>query len=79
MNLSQRLRLTGFLVYLCFSLSSCATTDSNVPNQYDDRMKKIIWGEIKEKTIMESLNCIKRAGADWSITYFAKVAAQYLR
>ena len=33
----------------------------------------------QEKTIMESLNCIKRAGADWIITYFAKVAAQYLR
>lgn len=33
----------------------------------------------QEKTIMESLTCIKRAGADWIITYFAKVAAQHLR
>jgi len=33
----------------------------------------------QETTIMESLHCIKRAGADWIITYFAKVAAQYLR
>ena len=36
-------------------------------------------GWLEEKrTIMESLTCIKRAGADWIITYFAKTAAQQL-
>lgn len=33
----------------------------------------------QKNTIIESLTCIKRAGADWIITYFAKIAAQYLR
>jgi len=35
------------------------------------------WLEEKQ-SIMESLTCIKRAGADWIITYFAKTAAQQL-
>jgi porphobilinogen synthase len=32
----------------------------------------------EEQTIMESLICIRRAGADWIITYFAKAVAQRL-
>jgi len=32
-----------------------------------------------EKVMMESLLCIKRAGADMIITYFAKDAAEVLR
>jgi porphobilinogen synthase len=32
----------------------------------------------KDRTILESLTCIKRAGADMIITYFAKEAAQLL-
>ena len=32
----------------------------------------------EEQTIMESLLCIRRAGADWIITYFAKAVAQRL-
>jgi len=30
----------------------------------------------RERTILESLTCIKRAGADMIITYFAKDAAK---
>lgn len=33
----------------------------------------------KDRTILESLTCIKRAGADMIITYFAKEAARLLR
>lgn len=33
----------------------------------------------REKIILESLLCIKRAGADGILTYFAKEAAQLLR
>ncbi|MEW5979549.1 MAG: porphobilinogen synthase [Acidobacteriota bacterium] len=32
----------------------------------------------RDRTILESLICIKRAGADWIITYFAKDAARLL-
>jgi porphobilinogen synthase len=32
----------------------------------------------KDRTILESLTCIKRAGADLIITYFAKEAARLL-
>ena len=33
----------------------------------------------RERTILESLTCIKRAGADMIITYFAKDAAKLVR
>lgn len=33
----------------------------------------------EKKIVIETLNCFKRAGADWIITYFAKQAARYLQ
>ncbi|MCH2695043.1 MAG: galactose mutarotase [Acidobacteriia bacterium] len=76
MNLSQSLRLTGFLVYLCFSLSSCVTTDSNAPNQNDDRMKKIIWGEIKDKPIF-LYTLTNRNGLKAKITNYGAILTEF--
>ena len=76
MNLSQSLRLSGLLVYLCFSLSSCGTTGSNVPNQNDDRMKKIIWGEIKDKPIF-LYTLTNRNGLKAKITNYGAILTEF--
>jgi len=50
-----------------------------VSGEYAMHMAAIQNGWLKEKeTIMESLLCFKRAGADGILTYFAKQAAQWL-
>ncbi len=51
-----------------------------VSGEYAMHMAAIEKGWLaKEETIMESLLCIKRAGADAILTYFAKLAAHYLK
>lgn len=51
-----------------------------VSGEYAMHMAAIQNGWLKERdSIMESLLCFKRAGADGILTYFAKQAAQWLR
>ncbi|MGL4433368.1 MAG: porphobilinogen synthase [Plesiomonas shigelloides] len=51
-----------------------------VSGEYSMHMAAIQNGWLKERdSIMESLLCFKRAGADGILTYFAKRAAQWLR
>lgn len=50
-----------------------------VSGEYSMHMNAIAAGMLGEAVIMESLMCIKRAGADAILTYFAKTAAQKLR
>lgn len=50
----------------------------NVSGEYA-MLKKLSDGESDKQVILESLNAIRRAGADIIITYFAKNAAQWLR
>jgi porphobilinogen synthase len=51
-----------------------------VSGEYAMHMAAIQNGWLKEKeTIMESLLCFKRAGADGILTYFAKRVAQWLK
>ncbi|WKE65545.1 porphobilinogen synthase [Gallaecimonas kandeliae] len=51
-----------------------------VSGEYAMQMAAIQNGWLKEKeTVLESLLCFKRAGADGILTYFAKRAAQWLR
>lgn len=51
-----------------------------VSGEYAMHMAAIQNGWLSEKaTIMESLLCFKRAGADGVLTYFAKQAAQWLK
>ena len=50
-----------------------------VSGEYAMQMAAIRNGWLKEKeTIMESLLCFKRAGADGIFTYFAKQVAEWL-
>lgn len=50
-----------------------------VSGEYSMHMLAIKAGVLDERVIMESLLCIKRAGADGILTYFAKHAAQHLK
>lgn len=50
-----------------------------VSGEYSMHMLAIQQGVLSDKVILESLLCIKRAGADGILTYFAKVAAQQLK
>jgi len=50
-----------------------------VSGEYSMHMNAIAAGMLSDAVIMESLMCIKRAGADAILTYFAKTAAQILR
>ena len=51
-----------------------------VSGEYAMHMAAIQNGWLDEKAVvMESLLCIKRAGADGILTYFAKRAAQWLQ
>jgi porphobilinogen synthase len=51
-----------------------------VSGEYAMHMAAIQNGWLKEKeSIMESLLCFKRAGADGILTYFAKRVAQWLK
>lgn len=50
-----------------------------VSGEYSMHMLAIQAGVLDERVIMESLLCIKRAGADGILTYFAKHAAQRLQ
>ena len=51
-----------------------------VSGEYAMHMAAIQNGWLKEReTILESLICFKRAGADGILTYFAKRVAQWLR
>ncbi|WP_086933754.1 porphobilinogen synthase [Agarilytica rhodophyticola] len=50
-----------------------------VSGEYAMHMSAINAGMLSEAVIMESLVCIKRAGADGILTYFAKHAAKYLK
>jgi len=50
-----------------------------VSGEYSMHMLAIQAGTLPETVIMESLMCIKRAGADGILTYFAKHAAQQIQ
>ncbi len=51
-----------------------------VSGEYAMHMAAIQNGWLPEReTILESLLCIKRAGADAILTYFAKTAARWLK
>jgi porphobilinogen synthase len=50
-----------------------------VSGEYSMHMLAIQQGVLSDKVILESLLCIKRAGADGILTYFAKQAATQLR
>jgi porphobilinogen synthase len=50
-----------------------------VSGEYAMHMAAIQRGWLNEAVILESLLCIKRAGADGILTYFAKHAAEALR
>jgi porphobilinogen synthase len=49
-----------------------------VSGEYAMHMAAIERGWLSDAVIVESLVCIKRAGADGILTYFAKRAAQTL-
>ena len=50
-----------------------------VSGEYTMHMLAIESGALREAVILESLICIKRAGADGILTYFAKKAAELLK
>lgn len=50
-----------------------------VSGEYSMHMYAITAGALSETVILESLVCIKRAGADGVLTYFAKRAAEMMR
>jgi porphobilinogen synthase len=50
-----------------------------VSGEYSMHKMAIDAGVLSESVILESLMCIKRAGADAILTYFAKQAAQHLK
>ena len=51
-----------------------------VSGEYSMLMAAVGNGWLDERTaVLESLNCIKRAGADGILTYFAKTAASWLK
>lgn len=50
-----------------------------VSGEYTMHMLAIESGALTESVVLESLICIKRAGADGILTYFAKKAAQLLK
>ncbi|WP_045855767.1 porphobilinogen synthase [Teredinibacter purpureus] len=50
-----------------------------VSGEYSMHMLAIQAGVLAESVIMESLTCIKRAGADGILTYFAKHAAEHIK
>ena len=50
-----------------------------VSGEYSMHMKAIEAGLLSEAVIMESLMCLKRAGSDGILTYFAKHAAKVIK
>lgn len=50
-----------------------------VSGEYAMHKAAIEKGWLSEDVIVESLTCMKRAGADGILTYFAKTAAKWLK